>query len=29
IAAKDLVTLIHSFTERLGSIQGVQNPAAQ
>ena len=28
IAAKDLVTLIHSFTERLGAIQGVTNPAA-
>jgi xanthosine phosphorylase len=28
IAAKDLVTLIHSFTERLGSIQGVTKSAA-
>jgi xanthosine phosphorylase len=27
IAAKDLVTLIHSFTERLGSIPGVKNSA--
>lgn len=29
VAAKDLVTLIHSFTERLGAIQGVAHPAAQ
>ena len=27
VAAKDLVTLIHSFTERLGSIPGVKNSA--